>query len=78
VHRAIGPDGKESTIVADYSDFRTVAGFPIAHQLEVTTNGEKDQTLTLEECKINAGIDAKLFEKPPPPPATPTPVPEKK
>jgi hypothetical protein len=77
-HRAIGPDGKESTIVADYSDFRTVGGFPIAHHLEVTTNGERDQTLTLEECKINAGVEASLFEKPPPPPAAPTPAPEAK
>jgi hypothetical protein len=73
-HSAVGPDGKSSSIVSDYSDYRVVDGFPVAHRLEVTTNGEKDQTLILEECRFNAGADAKLFEKPPPmptPAATP-------
>ena len=51
-------------MVSDYSDYRLVDGFPIAHRLEVSTNGEKDQTLIIEECKINAGVDPKLFEKP--------------
>jgi hypothetical protein len=76
-HSAVGPDGKNASIVSDYSDYRVVDGFPVAHKLEVTTNGERDQTLVLEECKFNAGVDAKVFEKPPPPPvATPaTPPP---
>lgn len=69
-HTATGPDGKEAKIVSDYSDFRVVDGFPIAHRLEVTTNGERDQTLTLEQVKLNGGVDVKLFEKPPPPPPT--------
>lgn len=70
-HTAVGPDGKNATVVSDYSDYRSVDGFPVAHRLEVTTNGEKDQTLVLEECRFNAGVDAKLFEKPAPPPPTP-------
>jgi len=49
-----------------------VSGFPVAHRLEVTTDGERDQTLTLDECKINAGIDPKLFQKPPAPTPGPT------
>ena len=64
-HTAVGPDAKNASIVSDYSDYRMVNGFPVAHRLEVTTNGEKDQTLTLEEVKFNAGVDAKVFEKPP-------------
>jgi hypothetical protein len=59
-------------MVSDYSEYKVVDGFPVAHRLEVTTNGERDQTLVLEECKINAGVDPKLFGKPPAPPATPT------
>lgn len=73
-HTATGPDGKQAEILSDYSDYRLIDGFPVAHKLEVSTNGEKDQTLTLESCKINAGVDPKLFVKPPPPPATPTPA----
>jgi hypothetical protein len=71
-HTALGPNGKVVTISSDYSDYRTVGGFPVAHRLEVTTDGERDQTLTLDECKINAGIDPKLFQKPPAPTPGPT------
>jgi hypothetical protein len=72
VHTATGPDGQPLEMSSDYLDYRNEGGFPIAHRLEVTTNGEKDQTLVLEECKINAGVDPVLFRKPPP---MPTPVP---
>jgi hypothetical protein len=71
-HNAIALDGSRAHVVADYSDFRTVDGFPIPYRLEVTTNGEKDQTLALEECRINAGVPPALFEKPPTPPPSPT------
>ncbi len=70
-HTSIGPQG-EAKIVSDYSDYRVVDGFPIAFHLEVTTNGEKDQTLVLEKCEINPGIDPKIFEKPAPPTPAPT------
>jgi hypothetical protein len=70
-HTSTTPEGKPVQMVSDYSDYKIVSGFPVAHRLEVTTNGERDQTLVLEECKINAGVDPKLFEKPPAPPATP-------
>ncbi len=81
-HSAVGPDGKTASIVSDYSDFRAVDGFPVAHRLEVTTNGEKDQTLILEECRFNAGVDRQALreatadadsgrDSAPPPPATP-------
>jgi hypothetical protein len=72
VHTATGPEGQPLEMSSDYLDYRNEGGFPIAHRLEVTTNGEKDQTLVLEECKINAGVDPVLFRKPPP---MPTPVP---
>ena len=39
-------------------------GFPVAFHLEVISNGNKDQVLALEECKINPGVEAKLFDKP--------------
>ncbi len=70
-HTTTTPDGKSGQMVSDYSDYKPVDGFPIAHRLEVSTNGEKDQTLVMEECRINAGVDPKLFAKPAPAP-TPT------
>ena len=82
-HTSVGPQG-EAVIVSDYSDYKIVDGYPVAFHLEVATNGQKDQTLALEECKINPGVEPKLFEKPvmptPPPtsaPTAPTPGPAK-
>jgi hypothetical protein len=69
-HTSVGPQG-EAKIVSDYSDYKMVDGFPVAFHLDVFTNGSKDQVLALEECKINPGVEAKLFDKP----VFPTPVP---
>ncbi len=79
-HTSVGPQG-EAVIVSDYSDYKIVDGYPVAFHLEVATNGQKDQTLALEECKINPGVEPKLFEKPamptPPPTSAPTAGPTK-
>ena len=79
-HTSIGPQG-EAVIVSEYSDYKIVDGYPVAFHLEVATNGQKDQTLALEECKINPGVEPKLFEKPvmptPAPSSAPTPGPAK-
>jgi hypothetical protein len=76
-HTSIGPQG-EAVIVSEYSDYKIVDGYPVAFHLEVATNGQKDQTLALEECKINPGVEPKLFEKPvmptPAPVSAPTPA----
>jgi hypothetical protein len=88
-HTGKSPDGKSVRMVSDYHDYKTVEGFPVAHRLEISQDGVKDQTLIIEEYKFNAGVDRKLFEKPPPetkteaprhplhsaPPAPPTPKP---
>jgi hypothetical protein len=78
-HVTKGPDQREMPIQTDYSDFRVVDGYTIPFHLEVNTSGKKDQTLKVEELKINAGIDPRLFEKPPAPTqapaAQPTPAP---
>lgn len=77
-HTSVGPQG-EAQIVSEYSDYKVVDGFPVAFHLEVISNGSKDQVLALEECKINPGVEAKLFVKPvfptPAPTAVPTPAP---
>jgi len=70
-HTGVSPDGKPVRMVSDYLDYKTVEGFPVAHRLEITSNGEKDQTLIIDEYKFNTGVDLKLFEKPPPPSTTP-------
>ena len=74
-HTSVGPQG-EAKIVSEYSDYKMVDGFPVAFHLEVLNNGIKDQVLALEECKINPGVDAKLFEKPVFPTPVPTPAPK--
>jgi hypothetical protein len=84
-HTSNGPQG-EAAVVSDYSDYKVVDGIPVAFHLEVATNGQKDQVLSLEECKINPGVEAKLFDKPifptpepttAAPPAAPTAPPKK-
>jgi hypothetical protein len=73
-HTATAPDGSPVHVVADYADFRTVDGFPIPFHLDATTNGVKDQSLVLEECRVNAGVSPALFEKPPTPAPTTIPT----
>ncbi len=70
-HNGTSPDGKPVQMVSDYLDYKTIEGFPVAHRLEIMSNGEKDQTLIINEYKFNTGVDLKLFEKPPPPSTTP-------
>jgi zinc protease len=50
--------------VTDYSDFRTVAGVTFAFQHDISVNGEKSQSMTLEDVQLNSAPDASLFEKP--------------
>src|SRR5262249_24674982 len=62
-YTAMGQTGP-SKRVADYSDFRTVAGVSFPFQHEVSVNGEKSQSMTVEEIQVNTNPDAALFEKP--------------
>ena len=72
-HDARSPEGKTVRMISDYHDYKLVEGLPVAHKLEITSNGEKDQTLIVEEYKFNAGVDPKLFVKPTPSPASQEP-----
>ena len=72
-HDGYAADGKAVRMVSDYHDYKVVEGLPVAHKLEITSNGEKDQTLVIEEYRFNAGIDPKLFVKPTPAPASQEP-----
>ncbi len=58
------------TSVTDYSDYRPVDGLTLPFLQEVTQNGQKAQTLKVEEIKLNSGSDPKAFEKPAPKPAS--------
>ncbi len=62
-HASVAPSGP-GTSVTDYSDFRTVDGMTFPFKHETSVNGEKSQTMTVEEIRINSGADPKLFEKP--------------
>ena len=58
-----GPAGP-STVVVDYSDFRPVNGLTLPFLQEASQNGQKVQTLRIEEIKLNSGFDPKAFQKP--------------
>lgn len=77
-HDSKDQDGKPIHVVSDFTDFRDVEGFSLPFKLEVVTDGSPDQTVVLEEIKINAGADPKLFEKPPESTPAPKPEPTKK
>jgi hypothetical protein len=72
-HDGYAADGKPVRMISDYQDYRVVDGLPVAHRLEITSNGERDQTLIIEEYKFNVGVDPKLFVKPTPAPAASEP-----
>jgi zinc protease len=50
--------------VTDYSDFRTVSGVTFAFQHDISVNGEKSQSMTVEDVQLNSAPDPSLFEKP--------------
>ena len=62
-HTTTGGQGP-ATRVTDYSDFRTVDGLVFSFKQETTVNGEKAQSMAVEEVKVNANPDPKIFEKP--------------
>ena len=66
-HPGASPDGKPVQMVSDYYDYKVIEGMPVAHRLEITSDGQKDQTLLIDEYTFNTGVDKKLFEKPPAP-----------
>ncbi|MGH9398968.1 MAG: M16 family metallopeptidase [Thermoanaerobaculia bacterium] len=64
-HTATGQQGPARR-VTDYSDYRSVEGLFFAFKQESTVNGEKAQSMTVEEVKVNSNPDPKIFEKPAP------------
>lgn len=64
-YTATGQQGP-ATRSTDYSDFRNVDGLTFAFKHESSINGEKAQTMAVEEVKINTSPDPKIFEKPAP------------
>ena len=72
-HEGRAADGRSVRMVSDYEDYKVVEGVPVAHRLEITTNGERDQTLIIDEYRFNVGVERSLFEKPTPAPASAEP-----
>ena len=77
-HESTSPVGKKVNVVSDFSDFKTVDGFTLPHHIAVVTDGSSNQTIVLDEVKINPGFDPKIFVRPPPPTPAPTPKPTPK
>jgi zinc protease len=62
-YQSIGPQGP-GTRVSDYSDFRSVEGLTLPFREEVTFQGEKAQTVVIEEIGLNTSPEPGLFERP--------------
>ena len=71
-HDSMSPAGKPVHVVSDFSDFKTSDGITLPYKILVKTDASPDQTVALEEIKINSGADPKLFVRPPAPAPTPT------
>lgn len=75
-HDSTSPAGKTVRVASDFSDFKTDdGGLTLPRRILVKTEGEPDQTVVLEEIKVNPGVDPSLFVRPaaPTPSVTPTP-----
>ena len=70
-HDSISPAGKTVHIVSDFSDFKTSDGLTLPYKILVKTEAAADQTVVLEEVKVNPGVDPNLFVRPPTPAPTP-------
>jgi zinc protease len=64
-YTATGAQGP-ATRVTDYSDYRSVDGLFFSFRQESSFNGEKAQSMTVEDVKVNTSPDPKIFEKPAP------------
>lgn len=61
-YRSVGEKGPTDNIV-EYSDWKEIDGAWIAFSESVRENGEESQSAKIDEYKLNAGVDPKLFEK---------------
>jgi hypothetical protein len=72
-HDSTSPAGKTVRVVSDFSDFKTDdGGLTLPRRILVKTEAEPDQSVVLDEIKINPGVDPNLFVRPPAP--TPGPL----
>ncbi|MFN7974748.1 MAG: insulinase family protein [Acidobacteriota bacterium] len=62
-YRGMGQQGPEDD-ATDFSDYKEVGGIWLAMTEQSSQNGEVGQTVKIQEYKINAGVDPKMFEKP--------------
>ena len=61
--KSVGPAGP-GDMVADYADWKPVAGLTLPFKVTRTRSGEKEATVELKDVEINPSVDPKLFEKP--------------
>jgi len=55
--------GTEVEVEQFSSDYKKVNGMIIAHSIVVYSGGEEAQKITINEVKINTGLDDALFKK---------------
>jgi hypothetical protein len=63
VAHTTGPSGPGES-VTDFSEWKTVEGFPFAVTFTRTRNGQKEFSAQVEEIEVNPSFDPALFEQP--------------
>jgi outer membrane lipoprotein-sorting protein len=61
--KSMGPAGP-GELVADFADWKPVAGLTLPFKVTRTRSGEKEASVELKDVEINPTVDPKLFEKP--------------
>jgi hypothetical protein len=61
--RTTGPSGPAES-VTDFSEWKTVEGFPFAVAFTRTRDGQKEFTAQIEEIEVNPQFDPQIFEQP--------------
>jgi zinc protease len=61
--KSMGPAGPGET-VAEYADWKSVAGFTLPFKETRTLGGQKQATVEFTEVEFNPSVDPKIFEKP--------------
>jgi zinc protease len=61
--KSVGPAGP-GELVADFADWKPVAGLTLPFKVTRTRSGEKEASVELKDVEFNPSVDPKLFEKP--------------
>jgi outer membrane lipoprotein-sorting protein len=57
-------DGGETITTSHISDYKTINGIPVPHEMEILVNGELTQKITVNNVEFNVEVDDSIFNIP--------------